>query len=587
MTSNRLLLQMFLTAGFAAVAAALVIFINAQFQFERALFEKARGSLESQMLFASVIARDLLVDGNLADAEAMLPGVGDADTRFTVIKPDGRVVFDSSRPLNELDNHRTRPEILQAARSGFGESQRYSQSVGADLLYIAQRLDGEQGPMGFVRLSSAVSVISEDLEDIQNQLLFVILVTLALVFFVSYMLSRRFYTPIAEATNYAREIADGNYQLRLPGRRSDEVGVLQRSLNELARKTEDRMDSIVESRNQLEAILSGLDEGVVALDREETIAHINRAALELLHLDSQVIGKKVWEAIRITRIQSMLEAALNHDSTEPGQSLVVRDRTLEVDILTLTSDSGEHEGTILVFQDVTEKDRLDKIRSDFVANASHELKTPLAAIKGIMETVIDDDTMPVDVARRFFERVLSQTNRLNKIVLDLMQLSRFDSYRDQRVKRDRVELDRELRQVYTAFKMTAEEQKVSLDLNIDDENLVVLGDSEAISQLISNLVENAVKYSPEESTVVISMRREKNLAVIQVADNGIGISAPEQARIFERFYRVDPARSREMGGTGLGLSIVKHIAEIHDGSVEVASEPGQGSTFTVRLPVVI
>jgi two-component system phosphate regulon sensor histidine kinase PhoR len=398
-------------------------------------------------------------------------------------------------------------------------------------------------------------------------------------------LSRRFYQPIAAATGYAREIAEGNYELRLPGRRRDEVGVLERSLNELARKTEDRMTRIVESRNQLEAILSGLDEGVVALDREESIAHINRAAVSLLNLNGSVTGKKIWEAIRIPRIQSMLEAALS-GSVEPERSLAVNDRALEVDILTLTSEDGTHEGTILVFQDVTERDRLDKIRSDFVANASHELKTPLAAIKGIMETVLDDEAMPPDIARRFFERVLSQTNRLHKIVLDLMQLSRFDSYRDQQVQRDQVELVREIRHVYSAVKVGADEKHVNIELDIQDDKLYVMGDGEALSQLISNLVENAIKYSPDDSTVAIRLCRDKNFARLEVEDNGIGISVSEQARIFERFYRVDPARSREMGGTGLGLSIVKHIAEMHDGSVNVTSEPGQGSTFTVRIPVM-
>ena len=343
------------------------------------------------------------------------------------------------------------------------------------------------------------------------------------------------------------------------------------------------MTRIVESRNQLEAILSGLDEGVVALDKEESIAHINRAAMSLLSLNGTVTGKKIWEAIRIPRIQSMLEAALS-GSVEPERSLAVNDRALEVDILTLTSEDGTHEGTILVFQDFTERDRLDKIRSDFVANASHELKTPLAAIKGIMETVLDDEAMPPDVAKRFFERVLSQTNRLHKIVLDLMQLSRFDSYRDQQVQRDQVELVREIRHLYSAVKVGADEKHVNIELDIQDDKLYVMGDSEALSQLISNLVENAIKYSPDDSTVTIRLCRDKTFARLQVEDNGIGISVSEQARIFERFYRVDPARSREMGGTGLGLSIVKHIAEMHDGSVNVTSEPGQGSTFTVRIP---
>tara|TARA_R110002072_G_scaffold13418_12_gene56251 strand:+ start:9089 stop:10831 length:1743 start_codon:yes stop_codon:yes gene_type:complete len=579
---------MFLTAGFAAVAAALVIYAAVQVQFEKALFEKARSSLESKMVFAKVIARDFIKDGELISQASWRTDMANSETRFSIIKLDGEVIFDSSRPVEELDNHRERPEILQAAGEGRGQAKRYSQSVQADLLYIALRLDGESGPIGYVRLSSATRLISEELKALESQLIFVILVTLLIVFLVSFLLSRRFYQPIAAATLYAREIAEGNYQLRLPGRTQDEVGVLERSLNELARKTQDRMQRLVESRNQVEAILSGLEEGVVTLDKKERIAHINTAAIALLDLNDNrdsIVGKSVSEAIQIPKIQSLLEAALS-DSVDPDRSLVVNDRSLEVAILTMNSETGSHEGVILVFQDITARGRLDKIRSDFVANASHELKTPLAAIKGIIETIIDDDQMPKEVARNFFFRVLAQTDRLNKIVVDLMQLSRFDSYRDQKVSQDRVDMVRELRQVYSALKTTAEEQDVSLVLQTEEEKVYVSGDSEALSQLISNLVENAIKYSPAQSTVMMRVEREKNLVVIRVEDNGIGISAEEQQRIFERFYRVDPARSREMGGTGLGLSIVKHIADVHDGSVEVTSEEGKGSIFTVRLPVM-
>ncbi|MFT5012762.1 MAG: two-component system phosphate regulon sensor histidine kinase PhoR [Patiriisocius sp.] len=584
MNHNRLLFQMFLTAGFAAVAAALVIYAAVQIQFEKALFEKARGSLESQMTFAKVIARDFLKDGKLAAESSWHTDMEKAETRFSIIKLDGEVIFDSNRPIAELDNHRNRPEILQAASRGSGQSERYSQSVKADLLYIALRLDNEFGPIGYVRLSSATRLISEELKALESQLIFVILVTLLIVFLVSFLLSRRFYQPIAAATVYAKEIAEGNYQLRLPGRTQDEVGVLERSLNELARKTEYRMERLVESRNQVEAILSGLDEGVVAIDKNENIAHINRAAMALLDLSGNIVGRNVWEAIRVPKVQSMLEAALN-GSVDPNRSLAVKGHSLEVAILTMNSENGSHEGVILVFRDITARGRLDKIRSDFVANASHELKTPLAAIKGIIETIIDDKTMPPEIARNFFFRILAQTDRLNKIVADLMQLSRFDSYRDHRVNRDRVEIVRELRQVYSALKETAEEQEVSLMLKSEGDKVYVLGDSEALSQLISNLVENAIKYSPPQSTVVMRVEREKKLVLIRVEDNGIGISAEEQQRIFERFYRVDPARSRELGGTGLGLSIVKHIADVHDGSVDVASEEGKGSVFTVRLPV--
>ena len=585
MTHNKLLLQMFLTAGFAALTSALVIFVAVQYQLENALHSKAKRNLESQMVFARVVGKEFLKTGRLPANELWQSDMAKSPTRFTVIKVDGTVVYDSSRPVSELDNHRNRPEVLQASSSGRGEAERYSQSVDTVQLYIAQRIDEGLEPLGYVRLSSAVSLLSDELAVLGRQLVFVILITLSVIFVSSYLLSRRFYQPIAAATIYARKIAEGNYQLRLPGRTQDEVGVLERSLNELARRTEDRMERIVESRNQLEAILSGLEEGVVALVKNETVAHINRAAIQLLNLKGDVVGKKVWEAIRITKVQSMLEAAL-HDSIEPDRSLMVNDRSLEVSILTMNAKGENHDGIILVFQDMTERYRLDTIRSDFVANASHELKTPLAAIKGIIETIIDDDAMPPEVARKFFNRVLSQTNRLNKIVQDLMQLSRFDSFRDREVNLERVDLVPVLRQVYSAFKLTAEEQQVELVLETEQEKAMVLGDSEALSQLLANLVLNGIKYTYPNTTVTMRLIVEKNFILVRVEDEGIGISPTEQQRIFERFYRVDLARSRELGGTGLGLSIVKHIADLHDGSVQVSSEEGKGSIFTLRLPSI-
>jgi two-component system phosphate regulon sensor histidine kinase PhoR len=592
MGHNKLLLQMFLTASFAAVASALVIYVAVQIQLENALFKNAKQSLESQSVFAKEVAREFLEVGTFPAGHAWAEDTLGISTRVSIIRMDGTVVFDSGQPIAELDNHRNRPELLQAASKGRGEATRFSQTLGYDLLYIALRLDGEDGPIGYVRLASATNLIADDLNAIERQLVLVILITLAVVFVISFLLSRRFYQPIAAATVYARQIAEGNYKLRLPGRTEGAVGALERSLNELARKTEDRMDRIVESRNQLEAILSGLEEGVLALDKNEAVAHINLAAIQLLNLGSDAVGKKVWEVIRVAKVHSMLDAALQ-GNTESDNTLVVNDRTLEVSILAMNAVGESHDGVILVFQDITERSRLDKIRSDFVANASHELKTPLAAIKGIVETIIDDEEMPTEVQRNFFGRVLAQTNRLNKIVLDLMQLSRFDSYRDQKVNRKRVDMYSVLRQVYSAFKTTADDAEVELVLIADQENdaetkgkVMVLGDSEALSQLMANLVLNAIKYSHKKTTVTIRMTCERDYALVRVEDQGIGISAAEQQRIFERFYRVDPARSRELGGTGLGLSIVKHIADLHDGSVQVSSEEGKGSVFTVRLPII-
>jgi len=313
--------------------------------------------------------------------------------------------------------------------------------------------------------------------------------------------------------------------------------------------------------------------------------HINDSARRILHLSVRdVIGTALWEVVRVSEICQAVDTCLSELITV-NATVKVGNQTLDVSVVLLRDENWTSAaGAIIVLQDITEMLRLEQVRSDFVANASHELKTPISAIRGFVETIVDDPDMSEDVRTRFIERISKQVTRLDHIVQDLIHLSRFDTHA-RKMSVSRLELSFLLDQVYQAHLDDAEAAGVSLRLDVPDKPIEVDGESEALEQMVTNLVDNAIKYSKSEGLVVLRLRTLGQMAVIEVEDNGIGIPDGELQRIFERFYRVDRARSREKGGTGLGLSIVKHIAQSHRGSVMVESHPGKGSVFTVRLPL--
>lgn len=540
---------------------------------------RIQASMLRQLLLPTLVRDELISSRQLADI------TGGAGNRITLIDASGVVLADNREESRRMDNHGHRPEVLEARSNGIGVSERFSHTIRQKMLYVALRVEEAGKLLGYVRVSVPLATVDSQLSSLRNQIFASGAVIAGFFLIVGFFLARYFTLPITRMIEGAASIAEGDYDLRLPEGRRDEVGELAVALNALARDTEMRIDALTSNRNQLAAVLSGLTEGVIAVDLDQKIVHINDSARHMLHLSNRdVIGALLWEVVRVSEICQAVDTCLSELITV-NATVKVDIRTFDVSVVLLRNENWTTAaGAIIVLQDITEMLRLEQVRSDFVANASHELKTPISAIRGFVETILDDPEMPEDVRQRFVERIKSQVTRLDHIVQDLIHLSRFDTHA-RKMSVSRIDLVFLLRQVYQARLDDATEAGITLGLDIPDKSIEVDGEQEALEQMVMNLVDNAIKYSRTAGNVMIRLRTLGQMALIEVEDNGIGIPADEQQRIFERFYRVDRARSREKGGTGLGLAIVKHIAQSHKGSVTVESHVNKGSVFAVRLPL--
>lgn len=581
MIRNRLFLQLWsMTAVVTALTA--VIFYNASlYEFQLDLEASARTRLLAQIPLAATFGRQLL-EGSSIELEHQ----NISTDRLTVIDAAGVVIFDTEYDAALMENHATRPEIRQATTLGRSTASRFSDTLKMDYMYAAQRIDDVQGQvLGFSRLATPLEQLDNRLATLRKRMLPVIALTLLVLMTISYAVTVRVYRPIARAARMAREIADGNYDTRLPGLGSDDTALLERSLNDLSRQTGERVNTLEDGRDQLAGILTALQEGVIALNPEQRILHINRAAQEFLGVNNDVIGQPIREVTQIPQLIDLIDKT-RPTGAEQNRLLSIGRRTIEARTESRERPARLDGAVIIVLHDVTEQQRLEKVRADFVANASHELKTPLTAIRGFAETILDHPEMPADTRSRFVGKIQFQANRLGQIVAELLELSRFDSRADRGDEFVAVNVAGVVKASAIAVESIAEERNISIRLNLAVGQYIVMGDREELLQLTINLIDNAIKYSGDGSTVELSLSATGDIVKLVVSDQGPGIPPEFRDRIFERFYRIDTARSRELGGTGLGLSIVRNIAISHGGRVYLDSTPDIGASFVVELPRV-
>ncbi|XOV88702.1 MAG: ATP-binding protein [Pseudomonadota bacterium] len=586
MLRSRFLWQLCGALGATILVSTIVFGSLATSQVQTDARNNIRESLRTQAAILRQLLKPNLLNDTPISSDELIDITGGADNRITLIDAAGVVIADNREEPALMNNHLDRPEVIAARTQDFGVSERFSETIQQNMLYVALRVEGEQELLGFIRVAVPLRVVEHQLAALRNQILVSGTVIAAVFLVIAFLLARQFTIPISSMTDSAARIAQGDYDLRLNEDRNDEIGRLSRALNELARGTQERIGALTSSRNQLAAILSGLTEGVIAVDLEQTILHINDSARSMLRLGSRdVVNRSLWEVVLVTEICQAVDTCLSELITV-NATVKVDKKTLDVSVVLLRDhDWTSAAGAIIVLQDITEMLRLEQVRSDFVANASHELKTPISAIRGFAETILDDPNIPEEVLDRFLRRIRSQAARLDHIVQDLIHLSRFDTHA-RKMSVSRIDLAWLLRDVYRAKSEDATDAGVTLKVDVPDKPVEVEGEQEALDQMVTNLVDNAIKYTQADGRVSLRLRTLGRMAVIEVEDTGIGIPEEEQQRIFERFYRVDRARSREQGGTGLGLAIVKHIAQSHRGSVTVTSQPNKGSVFTVRLPMV-
>lgn len=508
-------------------------------------------------------------------------------TRMTVILPGGRVVGDTDENPSGMDNHAGRPEIVEALRGKIGTSIRYSDTLKMRLKYTALPVQRDGVIVAVVRMAYPLTEIRWTQQAFSSQLLIGGLFAAVLFALVALYLSRRTTRPLEDMRRIAERLAKGDLTARADVSTDDEIGALARTINDMAAQLGDRMETIVRQHIEQDAVLACMVEGVLAVDMAGRVLYLNEALSRLLDIEpNKVRGRSVQEAVRQHEVQLFVVATLTNAGPSEAEILMrgASERHLQLHGTPLAAPDGRRIGGLVVVNDITRLKRLECVRSDFVANVSHELKTPITALKGCVETLSGETAPSPDDAARFTVMMARHVCRLEAIVEDLLSLSRieFEATREQ-VQRDRVSIKDVLQRVAYTFAPAAKAKSITLTVN-GPEDLSAPVNGSLLEQAIGNLLDNAIKYSGENTCVSLASRQNADQIVIDVADQGPGIEKKHLPRIFERFYRVDTARSRALGGTGLGLSIVKHIALAHQGRVTVESTMGHGTTFSLHLP---
>ncbi|NLF08461.1 MAG: PAS domain-containing protein [Pirellulaceae bacterium] len=545
--------------------------------------------LEARARLCAKPIEDLLSQGRTAEIDALCKNLGDTShTRITVILPTGEVIGDSNERPDDMDNHGRRPEVLAALEGKVGRARRYSSTEREDRIYAAVPLmRGGAATAAVARASLPVTALTRALAQVRDRIVIAAIFGLLLHAAVTLAISRRMSRPLEEIKAGAERFAAGDLGHRLRIADSVEIDALAATMNRMAEQLDERIRTVLRQQNEREAMLSSMEEGVLAIDNQGTILSLNKACAGLLgDAPERLRGRGVYEVIRKADLLQFIESALDASAPVEGEIRIHGQSERWVSAHGTALHDAQHGklGVLIVLHDVTRLRHLEEVRRDFVANVSHELRTPITSIKGFIETLADGAIEDKENAQRFLQIMLRQVNRLDAIIADLLTLSRIERGSEEQL----IELAPELiKGTLQAAAEMCEKRAVGKSVEIvlscpDDLSAEI--NAALLEQAVVNLLDNAVKYSEAGGVVELRAAREGAELTIEVKDHGCGIEARHLPRIFERFYRVDKARSRELGGTGLGLAIVRHIALAHRGSVGVESAVGKGSVFRLRLP---
>ena len=580
--------RMVTTAVVATAVVLVVLLLWAGPTLERRARDDAFATLTAEARLMARVVEDALARGTPADAlDATVDAAArEVDARVTVIAPDGRVLADSAvsgAELSRVENHGGRPEVVGALAGQVARAERMSATVGQELLYAAVPIHVEDRVAGVARLSRGIDRIEAQSRELWRTAALALLLALAATGLVSFVFSASLGRSLAEIMETARQYASGNLSARIRVRREDELGELARIINHSADQLQLRLGELARERGRTDAILSAMDDGVLAVDHRGTVILANLSLMRAMGLASP-LGHHYLETIRQPEVGALVEDVLRRaERREADVELFHLQTTFTITAVPFPGEEGTPHGVVLTFSDSTERQRLERVRRDFVANASHELRTPLTSIRGFVEALEDGAGDEPATAERFLGKIRTHADRMAALVEDLLELSRLESGA-RASEWAETEPAAVAEDVVASFARAAEGRGLSLRHTARGAPKIVT-DPERLRRILENLVDNAVKYSPSGGCVEITTSVDPGGSVqIRVKDDGPGIAPEHRERIFERFYRVDKARSRELGGTGLGLAIVKHLAESLGAAVTVESEEGRGSTFTVSLP---
>lgn len=505
------------------------------------------------------------------------------NVRITVIDNEGNVLADTDYNSSEMENHGTRPEIVSAFEGKVGKEIRYSKSLGMEMLYIAIPITGEV--QGVIRLSIPSKEISLSIEAIWYTLIFGLLILFVIILIISNRIAFMITQPIESITKIAKKITKGDYGERAQIKSHDEIGQLGLALNQMADSLKKQIDVIHENERKLSTVLNNMANGVILVDQKGIIMLAN-PAIEWLLGDSvkDIIGKNHQEAGRNSSLSELIERSLKNGESLHTEIEILnpRRRFLASSLAPIIDSYGKVNGVVAVLNDITKLKRLENMRTEFVANVSHELRTPVTAIKGFTETLLDGALEDEETSKAFLQIIYKESDRLHRLINDLLDLSKIELNQEV-LNYSRVNVTKLMESVIETFQPKTAKLGLAIEHKLNSISAEV--DEDRIKQVIINLINNAVTYTTKgKITIELTSYKEHSFRII-IKDTGIGIPKKDIPRIFERFYRVDKARSRDSGGTGLGLAIVKHIIESHQGFIQVESEIGKGSSFTITLPM--
>jgi len=599
MWSSRLFWKFFLVYASLNLVLAIGFLITVSVWQRIQVDQFAEQSLESTAAVLSSHLRqdlDILLDVNSQQsdksaAKSRLQSLlkklsSESNLRITVIDDDGDVLAESDHDPESMLDHSNRDELIAARQQGIGTAKRRSPTLGIEMLYLALPLKTKNDALAFVRVAIPLNTINQQALDVQSGMTFFVFAFGIVAVAITYVAVGRIIRPLNQLKHGVDAIKAERDDWLIAVESSDEIGDLAAAFNEMQRELATRLGELRENNQRLETVLGSMGEGILAVDAEERVLLANDASRTLLNfVTKDFINRPLLEVARSHTLQQALREAMRSNRTlqtefestgEPRRMLALRVTCLP---------GSPCPGVVLVLHDVSELRSLENLRQEFVANVSHELKTPLAAIKAYAETLSLGAVNDTENNLGFVARIEEQADRLHQLILDMLQIARIESGKESFEIAD-IDLGDVVESCAAQFANEASLKNIQFTIEAPENPIVVSADEDGARTILENLVANAIKYTPENGQITVRWRMEESSAILEVQDTGIGIAPHDQLRIFERFYRADKARSRELGGTGLGLSIVKHLTHAFGGSVGLKSELGKGSTFTVRLPLV-
>ncbi|WP_271001581.1 two-component system histidine kinase PnpS [Listeria seeligeri] len=543
---------------------------------------------DAKILLQTTNIEHLDLDQNAAEIQKTLDPLSDEiDARITVIDSQGDVVADTKKDPDNLDNHMNRPEVADILEKGedVGISIRESDSLGYSMLYVAVPVKHQNKTDGVLRISISLESVDTAVAKLWGNLALIFGIALIIIAGISVFIARKITKPVREIIEVSTDLANHKYDSRIHGKVSGELQDLSISVNMLAESLETQMFEIKQNEQRLNAIVQNLVSGVMLINADKQVIMTNRTMYQILG-ETEITGKPFYEVIKSFALSQLIDATFETKTMQQKEIILYfpREMILDASVSPILGEDGEITGIILLLHDITQIRHLENVRSEFVTNVSHELKTPVTALKGFAETLLDGAMYDETLLKKFLTIIKEESDRLHRLIMDILALSRIEQ---NPVTEDveTVDVDDVIDQsVRTIFELATEK---NIQVSAPEKTIqpvIIETNRDQLQQILINLLSNAINYTPVDGKVEVKLMERESEVIIEVTDNGIGIPAKDIDRVFERFYRVDKARSRHSGGTGLGLSIVKHLVENCGGRIEVESQEEVGSTFRVTLP---